>query len=172
MISEASALPPGESMRKTTASRPPTSRASRKACEMVSEPMISPPNRGLKLSPLGPRMMVPTAVTTAIFGPLKWRRSPLLVRAGAHDFGLASRSSSRLSNSPQSSTRSTSPASTASTPKNGARSMRLRTSSAERSRLPAMPSTICPITESSSQPVISRCSSVKPLSVYMKRAVL
>ncbi len=69
MISDATALPPPESTRKITASIPLALRTSRKALEIVSEPMIGPPKSGLKLSPLEPRMIIPTAVTTAIFGP-------------------------------------------------------------------------------------------------------
>ena len=66
---DASALPPGESIRKTTALMPEALRTSRKALAMVSEPMISSPRRGFRLLPLAPRMMAPVAVTTASISP-------------------------------------------------------------------------------------------------------
>ena len=69
MISEANALPPGESTRKTTALTPCASRASRKARAMVSEPITSSLPKRPKPLPLGPRMMAPTPLTTAILAP-------------------------------------------------------------------------------------------------------
>jgi len=57
-------------------------------------------------------------------------------------------------------------------PRNGPRCIRAVTCSAVRPRPSAIPATIWRWSESTSQPVISRCAAVKSFSVYRKRAVL